>query len=90
MNYQIYETQINSDLTTKEVIVSSGVKNLNGYVSTNRKTFSITKSEILSVLSLDSSLTKVGNKLVVKAEVYADEPNNPRADVTTLPGTINF
>jgi hypothetical protein len=79
-----------SDGTQREVIVKQGQIQLNGYVSTDRKTFSMTRDEIIQAVQNDSVILEQGMKINVKADTFAEDPNNPTPDRTILPGTIIY
>lgn len=67
-----------------------GEKNITGYVTTNRKTFKITRDEIISELSNLLPTTTAGMKLIVKAEVFIEEPGNSTPYRGLIQGTIVY
>ena len=79
-----------SSSSSREVIVKQNEIQLVGYLSTDRKTFSMSRQDIINSIGSDSSLLEVGSKLVLKATVYAQEPNSATPDTTYLPGTIVY
>jgi hypothetical protein len=79
-----------SDGPQKEVIVKQGSIQLNGYVSSDKKTFSMNRSEIIQVLQNDSVNLESGMKISVKADIFAEEPNNSIADRTVVPGSLIY
>jgi hypothetical protein len=67
-----------------------GEKNITGYVTTNRKTFKITRDEVISELSNLLPTTTAGMKLIVKAEVFIEEPGNSTPYRGLIQGTIVY
>ena len=79
-----------SEGAQKEVIFTQGEIQLTGFISSDKKTFSMTRDDVIEKIKNNSVVLEVGMRIVVKADVFAEEPNNPTADRTILSGTIVY